>query len=568
MTSRLVPWSRSGARPGWTALVVVMAVVAVTPMTAVVLDALIVGASVGQGFGSIRLPEMVITTVAVMVGVAIGTLGLGGGLAWLVTAYLFPGRSVLAWLLVLPLAMPAYVLGFVFLSVFDFAGPVQSGVRAVFGADAWFPEVRSLPGAVVVLSLSLYPYVYLLARAALLEQSPATYEAARTLGASPHRAAWRVVLPLARPSLAAGAALIMMETLTDFATVRYFNVQTVSVGVYQVWKGTFDLHAATQLAALVLIFAVAVIVGERALRGRARYHQGGGPGGRRGRPGGYLGGYLAPGLPTMRLTGWPAAAATASCVLTLAVAFALPVGQLLWWSGRDIRQSLAGALDSRYLAYLGNSLAVACVVAFACAAVALVLDHTVRLTGGRVVRSAAQLTTVGYAVPGVVVAIGVLIASAALDDGLQALGVAGRTGLLITSSGMGIVVAYVVRFLAPAYQSVDASFQKVSPAMTFSALSLGAGPCRVLTRVHLPLVRSGVGVALVLVLVDALKELPIVLLLRPFGFTTLSVWVWQQASESRWEGAALPALTIVAAALVPVLLLFGRSRAPDPGPGT
>ena len=538
-------------RASWSILVITAATLVVIPVGVVAVEGLTPTPAVWRQLWATQLPDMLITTALLLAAVGVGTLLLGVGLAWLVTVYRFPGRSVLAWLLVLPLAMPAYVLGFVFLSLLDFPGPVQTALRSVFGPDVWFPDVRSTGGAAVVLSLTLYPYVYLLARSALLEQAPTTFEAARALGASRSRAAWRVVLPLARPSLAAGLALVMMETLTDFATVQYFNVQTVSVGVFQVWKGMYDRHAASELAALVLAFALAVIALERALRGRARYHQPGGAG---------------RGMPTASLTGWRGWAAAAACAGLLAAAFVIPVAQLLSWSGAHTVRGLQGTFDPRFVTYLANSLFVAAVAAVGCGVIALVVSHGVRLNGDRLTTTAAQLTTVGYAVPGVVVAIGVLVAFAGLDGVLEGIGVPGGTGLLVTGSLVGLCYAYVVRFLALAHNSVDASFAKVTPAMTASALTLGASPCRVLRRVHLPLVRTGVGVGLVLVLVDALKELPIVLLLRPFGFTTLSVWVWQLASESRWSSAGLPALTIVAAATVPVLVLFRRTRVPAGAP--
>jgi iron(III) transport system permease protein len=354
-----------------------------------------------------------------------------------------------------------------------------------------------------------------------------------------------VILPLARPSLAAGLALVMMETLTDFATVQYFNVKTVSVGVYLVWKGSWNFDTAASLALLVLLFAVAVLAGERLLRGRARYHQAGG----RGR-----------GLQPSLLRGWRAWAATATCVAALGAGFVVPVLQLLVWAVRNAMSDPAGLLDPRFVDYLVNSLAVASIAALACVLLSVLMGHGVRLGGGRMVRSAAQVTTFGYAVPGAVVGIGVLLAFAHLDSALESLGVPGGTGLLATGSVLGILYAYVVRFLAPAYQAVDASFAKVSPTMTQSAMSLGAGPARVLAKVHLPLVRPGVAVALVLVMIDAVKELPIVLLLRPFGFTTVSVWVYELASENFWEKAALPALVIVALAVVPVLFLFRQVR--------
>ena len=535
----------ASGRTAWSLLVVLVALLVTAPVLAVVVDGLVRSDEVllPRGLGS-----MVVTTVLLMVGVGVGTLLVGGGLAWLVTAYRFPLRNVLVWLLVLPLAMPAYILGFVFLSTFDASGPVQGLLRSVLGAGVWSPDVRSLPGAVIVMSLSLYPYVYLMARAALVEQSRTTYDAARTLGASRGRAFRRVLVPLARPSLAAGLALVMMETLTDFATVQYFGVKTVSVGVYLVWKGSFDFASASQLSVLVLMFAVAVLAGERLMRGRAKYHQRGGRG---------------QGLEARTLTGWRGWAAAGACVLALAAGFFVPVLRLLWWAFGEAVADPAGFLDPRFGDYLANSLGVAAIAAAACVVVSLAMSHAVRLGGGRVVRSAAQLTTFGYAVPGAVIGIGVLLAFAWLDRALEGLGVEGGTGLLVTGSVAGILYAYLVRFLAPAYQAVDASFAKVQPSMTLSAMSLGAGPLRVLTRVHLPLVRPGVAVALVLVAIDAIKELPIVLLLRPFGFTTVSVWVYQLAGENFWEKAAFPALVIVAAAVIPVFLLFRQVRAAD-----
>lgn len=496
-----------------------------------------------------QLGRMVVDTVGLLLLVGAGTLVLGAGLAWLVFAYQFPGSRLFGWLLVLPLAMPAYVLGFVSLSVFGFTGPVQTGLRAVFGAGVWVPEVRSLWGAAVVMTLTLYPYVYLLARAALREQAASGYEVARTLGHSPLAAARRVVLPLARPSLAAGLTLVMMETLTDFATVQYFNVQTLSVGVYQVWKGMFDRNAASELAALVLVFAVGVLLLERLLRGRRRYDQAGG---------------ASRVLEPTRLTGRRALAATSTCVVVLALAFAAPVTRLMTWAVGDLTGG--PVLSSRYLGYLGNSTTLALIASLVAIGVAAVIVNGARFAGTRTADTAAQLSTVGYAMPGPVVAIGVLLVLAGVDRGLQAAGV---PGLLLTGSVLGLVYAYAVRFLALGVNSIDASLQKVPTSLTDSARVLGATPRRVLWRIHLPLTRSGLAVALLLVAVEALKELPIVLLLRPFGFDTLAVWVWQLASDSRWSSAALPSLTIIAASLVPVLLLFRQlvptgTRDPDP----
>jgi iron(III) transport system permease protein len=528
-------------RTGWSVGVGLIAVLASLPVIAVVIDAFAATGSDIQW--PPRLGHMVITTIVLLLCVGVGTVVIGGGLAWLVTAYSFPGRGALSWLLVLPLAMPAYIAGFVYLYLLDYPGPIQTQWREWFGQDAWFPDVHSTGMAAVVLSLCLYPYVYLLARSALLEQAPATYDAARSLGCSPTRALFRVVLPLARPSLMAGAALVMMETLTDFGTVAYFNVETVTVGVYRVWKGTFDRESATALASLVLAFALVVILAERLARGRARFLQKGGKD--RG---------FTP-VPLRGAKGW---AATGVCCLVLLLAFALPVWQLVWWAGHAEDGGFSSLLDERYLEYLWNSLRVGFIAAGGCVAAAVIMAHAAKLSQGRRVEMASQVATVGYAIPGAVVAIGVLIATAWVDDAAEAIGISGGIGAVATGSVIGVVYAYLVRFMAPAYQSVDASFAKMSPSLTGAALSLGALPRRVLTRVHLPLARAGVAVALVLVLVDALKELPIVLLLRPFGFTTLSIQAYQEASEARWESAATPALTIVIVATIPVLILFRR----------
>lgn len=536
---------RAGARPSWAAVVIVVAALAVIPVAAVTASVLTPTPDLWARLWATMLPDMIGTTLALMLGVSIGTLLLGVGLAWLISAYRFPGRGLFGWLLVLPLAVPTYVLGFLFLSMLDAPGPIQSAMRSWFGDDVWFPDVRSLGGAVVVLSLALYPYVYLLTRAALRDQAPAAFEAARTLGAGPIRAAARVVVPLARPSIAAGLALVLMETLTDFGTVSYFNVRTVSVGIYQVWKGQFDREAATELAGVVLIFAVFVIAAERALRGRARYHQR--------RPAGR-------GLQPVRLTGAKAWAAATVCAAVLMAAFVIPAGLLAWWAVGDVAENGIDLIGSRYAGYFLNSLGLAAFVAFACATLGFVVANGARLSRGRITSVAAQLSGVGYALPGVVVAIGVLISFTWLDQGLEALGVPGGTGLLVTGSLAGVLYAYIVRFLALGYHSADAGLVKVSPAMTASALSLGASPVRITARVHLPLVRTAVMTAALLVAIDAIKELPIVLLLRPFGFDTLSVWTYQLASENRWESAALPALTIVAAALIPVLMLRGHDR--------
>lgn len=482
------------------------------------------------------LPDMLWTTAALLVLVGGGTIALGTGLAWLTTAYEFRGRRTFTWALMLPLAMPAYILGFVFLALFDYAGPVQTAMRSVFGSNVWFPDVTSVGGVAIVMCLSLYPYVYILARSAMREQTPATYEAARMLGDSRRAALLRVVLPMARPSLAAGSALVMMETLTDFATVQYFNVETVSVGIYQVWRGMFDRETAVELAALVLLIALVVIGVERLLRGPARFHQRGAP----------------RDIERVALFGWRKVLAVGACWAVLGAAILIPIAQLLYW----LFTSPAVVTDmSRGLEYLSNSLGLALAAAVGAVFFALLAAGGARFSGRSFVRRAAHLVTVGYAVPGPVVAIGVLVMI-----GWVVSGAASNPAGLVLASLTGLVYAYVVRFMALAYGSVDASLEKITPSTVDAAHTLGANPSRVMRQVYFPMAGAGAAAGAVLVAIDVLKELPIVLLIRPFGFTTASVWVWELASESRWAAAAIPALLIVVTAMIPIAFYLRRER--------
>jgi iron(III) transport system permease protein len=517
--------------------VVVIAALVLLPLGFVVVGLLTPSVDVWRELWEGRLPDMIWSTVCLLVLVGVGTLVVGGGLAWLVTAYRFPGRRVLSWLLVLPLAMPGYVLGYVFISIVGFTGPVQSAWFDHFGEDAWFPPVRSVWGAATVLTLVLYPYVYLLARSAYRDTAATSYDVARSLGSTPFQAFRRVVLPLSRPALAAGLALVMMETLTDFATVQYFGVDTVSAGIYQVWRGMYDRDAAAELAGLVLLFALGIILLERALRGRAAYAETGAGGA---------------GIEPRRLRGWRGAAATAVCLVVLGAAFVAPVVRLTTWALE--RGDEATRSWERYAGYLSNSAFLAVVTALLCVGLGVVVANALRFSGRRTTRVAARVSVVGYAVPAPVVAIGVLLLVVGLDHLLDVFDIA-ITGLLVTGSVFAVLYGYAVRFLALGVNSVEASLEKVPREITMSARTLGAGTARILRRLHMPLTRSGILTAAMLVAIEALKELPIVLLLRPFGFDTLSVWTWQLAAESLWEAASLPALTIIAASLVPVALL-------------
>ncbi|MFW0859996.1 MAG: ABC transporter permease [Dehalococcoidia bacterium] len=511
---------------------------------AVVLSALLTPTpAVWEHLWATLLPELTRNTIVLLIGVGVGTLILGTGLAWLTVAYRFPGQAVFDWMFLLPLTVPAYVMGFVYMATFDCAGPVQSALRGWLGSDIWFPEIRSGGGAVLVMTMVLYPYVYLLARAAFHEQSGSTFEAARAMGYSRLQSFLRLALPMARPSIAAGLTLALMAALTDFATVRWFNFPTLSDGVIRVWLGMMDLRAATELAGVLLLFALMVILMERWLRGRARYSQTAG---------------RSHGIVQVKLSGWKGWAATGFSALVLSVAFILPVAQLAHWALSEVAHMSPGAL-AMYWELAGNSLMLSGLAAGAAILLAMVVANGVRMGGGRLTRFTARLATMGYAVPGAVIAVGILVPLSAFDHALNDLleGWRGVTiGLLLTGSVVGLIYAYVVQFMAAAYNSVESSLDKVTPNITMAARTLGATPRRLLWRIHLPLIAPGLLAGTTLVFVCVMRELPITMMLRPFGYDTLAIWVFQMAAEHLWAGAALPALTIVAVGILPVILLM------------
>jgi len=541
-----IPWRRTG-RGGWTWSSIVAALLVAVPVLMVVGSVLRPSTDVWSQQWSTRLPGEIRDTALLLIGVAIGTTLMGAGLAWLVSAYRFPGSKQFGWMLILPLAMPSYILGFLTLSTVGPTGPVQDWWREQFGRDAWFPDVNSLWGAIVTFTLVLYPYVYLLSRAALRDQAGGAYQAARTLGASRSEATRRIILPLIRPAIAAGGAVVMMETLTDFATVQYFGVDTVSVGVFRVWRGTYDRNAAAEIATLVLAFALLAIGLERVARGRARFGQSGGAGG---------------GIEPIRLRGWRAALAVGACLAVILAAFAGPVIRLTSWAIQEQRSDRGTPQLDQYPDYLWNSVQLVIFAVVACTAVAVILANAQRFGRPRITKLSSRITAMGYAVPGPVVGIGVILAVVALDDALGWVGLE-LPGAVATGSILVLVYAYFIRFLAPGLGAVETGIGQVSDEMTASARTLGSGSIDTMRRVHFPLMRSSFVVAAVLVGVDALKELPIVLLLRPFGFDTLPVWVYNLASESRYQQAALPALSIIAVALLPVILLARQLDRPD-----
>ncbi|MFC3614744.1 ABC transporter permease [Lutimaribacter marinistellae] len=512
------------------------------PMVAVALAAVTGGTETVGHLMQTVLPRYAGTTLLLVVLVAAGTFVIGVGAAWLVTMTRFPGSRLLEIALVLPLAFPAYVLAYAYTFVLDHPGIVQSTLRDVTGwgpRDYWFPEIRSPGGAAVMLILVLYPYVYLLARAAFLQQSASAFLAARALGSSAWSAFWRVSLPTARPAIAGGVLLAVMETIADFGTVAYFGVQTFATGIYTSWFSMADRAAAAQLALCLLGFALFLAVLERVQRGKAKYHHTG----RR-----------HVGLPPSELKGMRAALAFLLCAIPVLLGFVLPL-VILVAMGLDSEQNL---LSRRYMDFIGNSITLAGVAAVVTLVAAICVGFFQRLSPGRGPAWAAYIARLGYAVPGGVIAVGLIVPFAAFDNAFDAWMRATfdiSTGLLITGSIWLLVGAYMVRFLAAALSAYEGGQATVHANMDAAARSLGQGPLGTLRRIHLPLLTPSLLTALLIVFVDVMKELPATLIMRPFNFDTLAVQAYRLAADERLEGAAVPSLVILAVGLLPVILI-------------
>ncbi len=496
------------------------------------------------------LPEYIANTLWLCLGVGSGVILVGVVTAWLTAMHDFPGRRIFDWALVLPLAMPAYVLAYVYTDFLQFVGPLQTFLRETFGwqkGDYWFPDVRTLGGAVTMFVFVLYPYVYMIARTAFLERASGMLEAARTLGVGPWATFFRVSLPLARPAVAAGAALALMETLADYGTVSYFAVQTFTTGIYRAWFSLGDRIAAAQLAAMLLGFVVLLLAFEQVSRGRARFHNTTG----RNRQ-----------MPGRRLAGWRGGIAFLACALPLVVGFLLPAGLLL----RLALTEGDAQFGERFILLSRNSFVLAGVTAICGVALALLLAYSARQSKGLLARGLNRLVGLGYAVPGSVIAVGVLIPVTRLDNWIAAgwQSVFGSNpGLILTGGIAALVYAYLVRFLAVALQTVGASLSKITSSMDDAAKSLGCSQGETLRRVHMPLLRGSLFTAGLLVFVDVMKELPATLVMRPFNFDTLATQTYTLASDERLAEASTAALAIVAVGLVPLIALsrqIARSR--------
>lgn len=495
------------------------------------------------------LADYVFNSLVLATGVGFGALIIGTSLAWVIARYQFFGRGVLQWIVLLPLSMPAYIIAYTYTGMLDFAGPVQSELRLQFGwsyGDYWFPEIRSLGGAIGMLVLVLYPYVYMLARTAFSEQSASLMEASRSMGLSGFAHFRKVEFPLARPAIITGTALAMMEAFADYGTVQYFGVSTFTTGIFRTWFGLGNQLAAAQLAALLCTFVLILLVLEKYSRRRIQYyHQG-----------------QKHTKPLLRIvTGKTSLLLIVFCLIPPLLGFFIPAIQLTSWALGNANQ----AIDSSFLTLVGHSLLLASLAAFIVVLLALLFAYAKRLKQSRVISTQVQIASMGYALPGTVIAVGVLIPLSWVDLTVNNIleSWSGRTiGLVFSGTLFALIFAYAVRFLSVALHNVETGLARIKPSMDDAARSLGLRPAQVLRRIHIPLLRMSVISALLLVFVDVLKELPATLILRPFNFNTLAVRSYELASDERLADAALPALAIVLAGLIPVILLVKALEKP------
>ena len=526
---------------GWRLASLAVAIVVAAPILVVAAAWFTPATDVWRHLADTVLMELLRHTAVLTLGVGFGVLVLGTALAWFVATCEFPGRRFFDWALMLPLAIPVYVLAFVYIGLLDFSGPVQSWLRANLGV-AGFPPIRSAGGVIAVMVLAFYPYVYMLARVAFMAHGRTTLETGRVFGLRPWRAFWHASLPMARPALAAGVALAVMEALADFGAVAVFNYDTFTTAIYKAWQGLFSLSAAAQLSSLLLLFIAMVLLAEQRLRGNARYDMS----------------LRAAREDRYRLRGWRRWGVSAMAGLVLLLAFIVPVGQLLLWVWQVAFQDF----DQRYARFFLNTLALGAAAAVVTTFFALLLAYTYRLKPDGLTRAAVRFATLGYALPGSVLAVGIMLSFVWIDNTLwqtvqQWFGI--RPAPLLTGTLIALVLAYGVRFMAVAHGPIDSTFERIKPSLWQAARSLGAGNWEILRRVSIPMLKSGLFSAGLLVFVEVMKEMPATLLLRPFGWDTLATRIFEMTAEGEWERAALPAVTLVLAGLIPVVMLVRRA---------
>lgn len=540
-------WSSSmSARTGsgwWSFFTVSIALLVGIPVFTVAANIFVSSGDVWQHLASTVLPDYVINSIWLMLGVGTGVFILGVGTAWLVTMCRFPGSRWFNWMLILPMAVPAYLMAYTYTDFFAFTGPLQTMIRNLTGwgfGDYWFPNIRSLGGAILMMSFVFFPYVYLLTRAAFLEQSSSLLEASRSLGATPFQSFYKIALPLARPSIAAGMALSLMETLNDFGTVDYFGVQTFTTGIYRTWFGLGERAAAAQLAGFLLIFILFLILLERWSRNKMNLKQSS------------SGRYKR--LHIYKLSGWKAWAGTVFCSIPVLIGFLIPTAILV-----DMMiANFEAAVDARFVQFSLNTILVAIIAGLIALGVALIMAYGVRLNPNFITKASTRIGSMGYAIPGSVIAVGILIPFGWMDNTIdswlrETFGIS--SGLLLSGTIFALIFAYVVRFLAVAYSTVEASLGKITPSMDEASEGMGYSFGKTLGKVHIPMMSGSLFAAIMLVIVDVIKELPATIIVRPFNFDTLAVQVYRLASDERLAESSGAALAIILVGLVPVFIL-------------
>ena len=485
------------------------------------------------------LPQTIQNTIFLVIGVAVVTTALGVSLAWLTAVCDFPLRRFFVWALILPMAIPGYVMAFALVGLFEYTGPVQSALRDVLGSSSAFPEIYSFGGVVLALSLALYPYTYLMVRNAFQTQGLRSLEVGQSLGLSIRQSFWRICLPMARPWIVGGALLVMMETLSDFGTVAIFNYDTLTSAIYKSWFGLYSLPAALQVASVLLIFVVVITLLERHSRASQRFSQ-------------TRSATLV--VSRIRLKVVSRWSATIFCLLVFSLAFVMPVIRLLYWA----IPNLDVELTAQFWRYMVGSTSLSMIAMAMIAGLALLMAFAARTYNQPFAKIAVRISTMGYALPGTVLAVGLFVPVAAMDNMLSALGFSTP---LLQGTMVVMLLAYSVRFMAVAFAPLESNLLRITPSIDAASRSLGVSGVRMLAKVHLPMVRGGLLTAMVLVFVDVMKELPITLMTRPFGFNTLAVRIFELTSEGLWERAALPALAIVLVGLIPAFILIRKSDA-------
>jgi len=486
------------------------------------------------------LVDLLKNTIVLCAGVMVGTFLLGVGAAWLTAVCEFPGRKIFNWAMMLPLAMPAYVLAFVFIGLFDFSGPVQTMLRSHgFSSSKWFPDIRSAGGVIIVLSLALYPYVYLLARNAFQTQGKSVLEVSRALGHRPYNAFIKAALPMARPWIASGLMLVLMETLADFGAVSIFNYDTFTTGIYKAWFGFFSLTAAAQLSSVLLVFVFILVVAEQHMRQKMQFHQVGRMSMETGR---------------IRLHGWKKWMAFIVLSAIVLIAFIVPCLQLVIWS----IGSITAELDSRYIGLLGRSLLFSGMAATVITALGLLMAYIQRQHSDHFTKWVIRLSTMGYALPGTVLAVGIVIMINFADKPIvwairEGFGI--QVSSILNGTIISVLFAYTVRFLTVGFNTINSSMLRITHNLDEASMLLGVSGIKLLKKIHIPILKNGLFIAAMLVFVDVMKEMPITLMTRPFGWDTLAVKIFELTSEGEWQRAALPSVTLILAGLIPLMLL-------------